>query len=374
MEKEKIAILGAGHGAHAFAGYLALKGFDVSIVGIPEEESRIKPIRKRGGIEVSGIVSGFGKIAPENATVSVEEGIKGRKIIFVVVPAFGHEYFAKELAKSVEDGQIICICPDNFGTLEFARVMKERNVKKDIKLAGTESLLFACRKGNGPKVNIFGVKKEMPVAALPATDTEYVVEKLKELSPAFVPAKNVLEVGFNNINMIVHCAAAILNAGWIEWTKGNFMFYWQGMTKSVCRVMEKEDEERIAVGRRYGLELPSTLENMIKFYGKEVASREPKTLYDFVSTSKVHGGRGPDAPKDLRHRYISEDVPYGLVPVSSFGKLAGVRTPAIDSIITLASIMNETDYFEEGRNLKRLGLLGKSPEEIIKFIEGGEYK
>ena len=136
--KPRIAVLGAGNGAHAYAGYLAMKEFDVSIIGIPEEEeSRIKPIRERGGIEISGVITGFGKINSENASVDVGRGIKGLKIIFVVVPSCGHEYFAKELAKSVEDGQIIIICPDNFGSLRFAKIFKNYNVKKNVKLAGT---------------------------------------------------------------------------------------------------------------------------------------------------------------------------------------------------------------------------------------------
>lgn len=40
-----------------------------------------------------------------------------------------------------------------------------------------------------------------------------------------------------------------MNAGHIEFTKGNFMFYCEGMATSVGKVREKMDDERIKIGR-----------------------------------------------------------------------------------------------------------------------------
>jgi len=57
-----------------------------------------------------------------------------------------------------------------------------------------------------------------------------------------------------------------------------------------------------------------------------------------------------------------------LVPVASFGKLLGVKTPTIDCIIELASTINGTNYFKNGRNLNVLGLSGMSVEEILDYI------
>ncbi|MBA7572893.1 Opine dehydrogenase [subsurface metagenome] len=208
----------------------------------------------------------------------------------------------------------------------------------------------------------------MPVAALPSTDTAYVVNILKEMFSEFTPARNVLEVGFENINMILHCPTSVLNVGRIEDTKGDFMFYWEGMTESVCKVMEKMDEERMNVGEKLGLKLSSTLYYLRKFYPSEKMGAD---LYDWVTHSKVHGGYGPDAPRNLHHRYVSEDVPNGLVPVSLFGKLLKVPISTIDSIITLSSIMNGENYLNKGRTLERMGLSGLSCKEILYYVEKG---
>ena len=85
----------------------------------------------------------------------------------------------------------------------------------------------------------------------------------------------------------------------------------------------------------------------------------------------MHGGHGPDAPADLFHRYVNEDVPNGLVPVSSFGKLLGLPTPTIDSLILLASTMNRTDYAASGRTIDKMGLAGKSVKQIQDYCQKG---
>ena len=62
------------------------------------------------------------------------------------------------------------------------------------------------------------------------------------------------------------------------------------------------------------------------------------------------------APRTLKMRYIEEDVPCSLVPISSVGKMFKIPTPTIDSLIHLASILNNTDYYSNGRTAERLGI------------------
>ena len=155
----------------------------------------------------------------------------------------------------------------------------------------------------------------------------------------------------------------ILNAGRIESTKGNFMFYCEGMTESVCKTMEKMDEERIQIGKKLNLSLISTYEWL-----KQTYNLKGKSLYEVISTSPVYSGHGPDAPGNLNHRYITEDIPHLLVPVASFGRLLGIQATIIECIIKLASAINGVDYFKNGRNLETLGLSGMSLEKILTYI------
>jgi len=363
---ERIAVLGAGNGGFAFSGHLALKGFEVRLYEDPKFGKNIEEVKDKGGIEVSGAIKGFGKVAL--ASTDIASVLAGAKVVMIVVPAFAQMAMFEAALPYLEDGQIVVFWPGNLGEILAKKIMKEKGFSKDIKLAGTASLLYATRKIGLNKVKIFYEKAAMPIACLPAGDTSDVIKDLKELIPQVSPAKNVLEIGLTNTNMVGHCSTAILNAGWIEWTKGDFEFYWHGMTESVCRVLEKVDEERIAVGKALGLELKSTLDGLKKFYPSEKGG----TLYEFVAQSRVHGGRGSSAPKSLKDRYISEDVPAGLVFTSSLGKISNVPTPTMDSLIWLASILNREDYRKTGSNLDSLGFSGMSKEEIINYVNTGK--
>jgi opine dehydrogenase len=77
------------------------------------------------------------------------------------------------------------------------------------------------------------------------------------------------------------------------------------------------------------------------------------------------------APKSFEHKYVSEDVPAGLIPMSAIGKAAGVPTPAIDAVIAIARIMAGSDFAANARTLDRLGLAGKNAEQIKHVMQDG---
>jgi len=360
MKRGKVSVLGAGNGGQALSAHLAINGCEVNLFEHPNFKKNIEEISKKGSIELSGKLQGFGKIS--HATTNIKEAIEATSIIMIVAPSFAQKAFIELALPYLVNSQIIVLIPGNFGSFEIKKILK--NNGKDLTIAETNSLPYACRKVEEGKVNIWGVKSYISIASLPAADIKSVIKILSDFFPIHLnPAKNSLEISFSNPNMIVHCPTMILNTGRIESTKGDFMFYCEGMTKSVCKVMEKMDEERMEIGERLGLNLISTFEWL-----KQTYHLEGKNLYEVISTSPVYGGHGPDAPGTLSHRYITEDIPYLLVPVVSFGKLLGIQAPIIECIIRLASTINGVDYLKTGRNLETLGLSGMSLEKILTCI------
>jgi opine dehydrogenase len=51
--------------------------------------------------------------------------------------------------------------------------------------------------------------------------------------------------------------------------------------------------------------------------------------------------------------------------------LAGVKTPVIDSLITLASAISRTDYRSEGLTLGKMGLTGIRAEDLPMVLREG---
>jgi opine dehydrogenase len=74
----------------------------------------------------------------------------------------------------------------------------------------------------------------------------------------------------------------------------------------------------------------------------------------------------------MKHRYITEDVPYGLVGLSSLGRMLSIPTPKIDSLITIASMANDIDYYATGRTMESIGISNMSLQELIRYITGKE--
>jgi opine dehydrogenase len=77
------------------------------------------------------------------------------------------------------------------------------------------------------------------------------------------------------------------------------------------------------------------------------------------------------APPTLDHRYLHEDVGWGLVPWAELGSSLGVRTPLMDGLITVGSHLAGRDYRSEGLTLGRLGLLGLSSQEVSTYLWEG---
>ncbi len=59
-----------------------------------------------------------------------------------------------------------------------------------------------------------------------------------------------------------------------------------------------------------------------------------------------------------------------MVPISDFGNLV-VETPAIDSIISIATQIYQQDFRSIGRSIESLGLTGMSIDDLREFVESG---
>lgn len=355
-------IIGGGNGGQAAAGHLSILGFQVRLYDIFEETVEI--IAKQGGIEVEGAVAGFGPI--EFATTDLKKAITGADIIMIIAPAIAHRKIAMDCAPLLQSNQIVILHPGSTcGAMEFYHVLKEQGCKEDIIIAETNSLLYACRLVKPGHVNIFGVKETLMVAALPSNKTQEVTDLLNLAFPQIYSGKNVLESSFENLNAMMHPAPTILNTSLIE-SNREWLYYYDGITESIGAYVEELDAERIEIGKAYGLELTP----LLTWY-KSMYNAVAPTLSEAVKKNKAYAGVKGHA--SMNTRYLYEDIPMGLVPLASLGKLAGKPVKRIETIIQLGEFLLHTNYSETGRNLKNLGIEGHSVPEIQKYLETGAF-
>jgi len=92
------------------------------------------------------------------------------------------------------------------------------------------------------------------------------------------------------------------------------------------------------------------------------------TAYEVLQTTEAFKDPRERAPSTVNHRYLTEDIPYGLTPISHLGEVARVGTPTIDSLIQLASVVKDIDFRGTGITLEKLGLTNKSLKQINQYL------
>ena len=351
-----IAVIGAGNAGYAMAAHLSLAGYTVRLYEMPAFAHNLDPIRHQGGIRLTGVM-GEGLATLDRVTSDIAEAIAGASHIFVVTQAIAHEMIADLCAPHVEPGQTYAIFPGSGGSLIFANRFRAAGVLAGVFLAETVTLPYSCRIREPGWVNIHagpGVREVIGV--FPARATDAVVENLRIVYPMLAPARHVLEVALYNPNILLHPIGVIFNLGRIEYANGEFWMYREGFTPSVMKILRALESERVALLRKLDVE-PMDFEAFYTYrYGDK--------WENFAAVSSK-------GPASAATRYISEDIPIGMVLLSSLGTLLDVPTPTADALIHLGSVIHATDYRTPGRTVARLGLDGYSADEILHYLNDG---
>jgi len=358
-----IAIVGAGNGGCAMAADLTLRGFHVRLCEI-YLPNRISELKKHGGIELTG-AAGKGLLCPKLMTTSIEEAIKDVNIIFFTIPAVGLEFHVHKLISYLKPGQIIILTPGAVGSTLFVTNLLNHEKVDNIFVGETCTLPYGCRLTNPFHVEVYDVAKEVLFAMLPDIKTEEVLKLINPLLPNLIKGETVLETSLSYMNYLFHPVGMILNAGWIEHRKGDFAFYYDGISPSVAKVLEELDNERLNIIRALKFKAISFVEWLFR-RGK---TQLKDSVYDAIHSSIPN--KNFKAPENLKHRFMLEDVPYGLVPISYFGQLLNIRTPVTDALILIASQMCGEDFKEKGRNLEKMGISKMSLARIKKWVYEG---
>jgi len=133
----------------------------------------------------------------------------------------------------------------------------------------------------------------------------------------------------------------------------------------VAGFLEAVDGERVATATAYGVEVDSARDWLVKAY----EGVRGGNLYERLQSCAAY--RGIKGPKSMKVRYIIEDVPTGLVPITSFAQTAGIPTPASRGIVDIACVMYGRDFWTEGRSMENLGLAGMKADQILDYVSQG---
>lgn len=336
--KNEVLIVGAGHQGLAMAAHLALNKMRVKLWNRSQE--RLRALRKEHVIISRGAVDGLAKV--DSVSTDIEEVLC--KFIMVTTPSSAHKDIAAILAPHMTSEHVVILNPGRtYGMLEFMDELKKNGCTTLPQVAEAQTIVYTCRREKENIVTIYALKEHVSLASFNRETTKRILEYLPEcLRPFYCPADSWIQTSLGNVGMVLHCFPVLANIGWIENSCADFKYYYDGITKSIARVLEKIDSERVETAAKLGYEVETLTRWM-----KNTYHVEGDDIYSCLQNNLYY--RNIDAPQSLRHRYIEEDIPCGLVPLEATAHSMGVQTPATTLCIDLGNLAMNQDFRKIGR-------------------------
>lgn len=358
----KLLICGSGNGAHAFAGIASSHPeTEVRVLSLYQDEAErwskalqttdLEITCHRRDQEPSVIRS-----KPALITKNPEEAVRGVDVLAFVLPAFAHQVFLEALEPYIEPGVIIVGLPGASG-LEF----QVRGILGDkanmCTVMNFESLPWACRLEEfGRKCDVLGTKESMVGAmqigrdAAPKKDPVTTLQSLIGDRPRLKVSGHLIGMTLMNPNAYAH--PSIMCAQWEGWdgtpVREPPLFY-TGLSELAADILSNASDEVLhlskVVNEKSGVDTSQVshiYDLLVKFYSHEI-SDTTNLRSCFCTNAAYQGLKHPmketddhSFVPDFAHRYLTEDVPYGLVVIRGIAEIVQVDTPTIDKVLLWA--------------------------------------
>lgn len=344
-------MLGAGNAGCAVSADLTMHGHEVTLIKTSHamHDDNFKYLVENNG---KMTLNEFGEIKTANIHKMSRDvaDIKDAEVVIIYIQTNFHEQLIERIAPYLQDGQILLINP---GYLSTAYVLKHCP-DKDIIIAEAESSFIDGRIMEPGLFRVGFRNVRNPIGIYPSSRKEEAIAKLDQLGERFVYLDSVVEAALHNPNLVVHTVGSVMSIPRIEKSKGEFCMYHEAYTRdnpSTWRILEALDAEKMDVLEKLGFERLSYVEacKYRNSLDEKIDAKEVFLNYAEMDTR----AKGPTV---VDSRYISEDVPQGLVMLEALGKALNVATPIASGLISIASAALGRDLRAEGRTPEGLGM------------------
>lgn len=367
--RESICIIGAGSGGSVAAARLSLAGHKVTLFN--RSPGRLRRYEEQGGISFTAEGVEHGIVPIHALTTDIGAAVTSAETLLIMLPTSGLEFYAEALAPVIEARHSILLAPGHTGgALLVDRVLRSRRPELEVAVGETHTLPYICRMTSPGHVTLWRRAERLLASVLP-TQSLGVAEffgRYASLIDNLNIVDSVLTTSLSNHNAVMHSPGMLLNAGWIESKPEAFRYYAEGHSPAVGRVIDAIDAERLQIGAAFGVELDSFIDF---FYSAGYTSTEAwRTGRSDVAITLSAPNAGIMAPPSLDHRYIHEDIGFGLVPMIALADLAKVEVPAMRALVSLAEIATGFPLRENGLNAQRLGVAGIGLGDFLARVSG----
>ncbi len=380
----KITIIGAGNAGSACAFMAAAAGHKVRLLKtsnhITHDDHFETMVKNKGIYCIDNTQKGHFTDSADDAEKSFQpltmitrdpkEAIEGAEVIMIFIQTTYHRALAQKIAKYFQDDQLVILIPGYAGSLFYNQFCDNNPI-----FAEGESTPNDARVVAPGTVKVLFKNVRNSLSFFPATRTVEGMAIASRLFPAYnIPKqqirKNIFDSALHNPNIIVHTVGLLVMYPMLEYCAIHhpdeipYMYRDALSTKMAWIMIKKLDTEKMAVLSALGCKPIPYLEACL-FRNEEDLEQDPKEVFEHYKLSS------PAGPDSFNNRYITEDVPIGLVLMSSLGKKLGINMPECDRMIDMCGAILDRDFYKEGRSLGSLGLGELTKNELLHFIETG---
>jgi opine dehydrogenase len=358
-----ILIVGFGNVGCGIAADLSIKGHNITALktsdAVHEDNYKCVFTNKK----ITMVEKGISLVAQLDClTKDVHEAFKTYPdVIIVTTQSLQHDRIAKIIVPFLHAETIVLLEPGNAGSLLMSRFQLPKGVTIT---EATSSPIDVRIKAPGV-VNVLFRNVRNPLGFSPMSGSVQALLKLQALYPNFYCLGHTLAAALHNPNLIVHTVGSLLSIPRIEYSKGEFWMYKEGLTKSVWNVIEALDAEKMEVLKRLDADPMPYLE-IAKIRNAENLSIDAREMFDIYCQTG-----SPKGPSSINTRYIYEDVPKGLVLLESLGKLTKCKTRTASMLIDLAQAYTKEDFRKTGSSLQRLGIAEHTVASLLAWLKYG---
>jgi len=360
----KIAVLGGGNGSFAAAADFALSGHDVRLWR--RDTGQVEAHRASGSRILLKDHNGRHDVKLALVTADIAEAIRGTELILCPAPAFAQPDLAHLIAPHLRDGQVVFLPPGTFGSMIFAQAARDASNTVKASFAETGTLPWLTRKHGPFEVAITIRAKRLPVGVFPLDQSPHALEVIEHAFPGVIePCGDALSGALMNAGCIIHPPLIVMNAGPIEHFE-RWDIHKEGTQASIRRVTDALDAERIAVREALGYGAPHF--PLAHHYAKEGEI----WMYGRGSHDRLtDSGDWRERIVLTEHRYMRDDLRFGLSLLVSVAGLAGVRTPLAKAFLAIGGVICSENFAQGGRTLETLGLGGLHKAELQTLLREG---
>lgn len=403
-KKLQILICGGGNGAHCFTGVASSNpNIEVKVLTLYENEAdRWSDALKESSLTLSiyqldGTINDR-KSTPLMVTKDPKIAMDGVDIVFIVVPSYVHQLFLETIVPLVKPNTLIVGLPGHAGfEIQCKHILDDK--ARDCTIVGFESLPWACRiLTYGKHVQMLGYKDSLSASFLTGIDCKLPFQAKETIQGIFGDKPRVKFV--DNVLAITLMAGSIIHppimyGKWKDWDGTPVLekpLFYQGVDEVQANLSANVSNEVIATARkiqelRKDLDMSDVIHISDWFkshYHDEIA--DDSSLMMSMKTNSAYNGlvhpmnstENGFVP-DFQYRYLSEDVPFGLVVMKGLAEIVGTATPTIDEIIIWTQdklgkeyIINSKLVGKDAKNVRAPQSFGLvTLDQLLAFITSG---